>query len=423
MSDTAEKTAGWRNYIPPRDVQRSIELAKSDTYRWCDLRCAEPFVSDWKQTWEKLYNEPYKGITIDGHVIPNLYHLAGQNDDHGAPTADMVKAAENALEIASPEQRQALLKDVNSPEWRSWINPEIYIFRHGLRFEEISEDLVLALHNLIRKSLSPAGYEKAVGCMNVNGFLGEVVDGKGVLNTKSYNFVIFGIPSENEPWGWQLFGHHLCMNCFVVGTQMVISPVFMGAEPNVIDDGPHKGTELFIEQEQLGLRLMQSLDQETQKDTCVYSKLSGPEYPSWRFHRADQRHLGGAFQDNRVIPYEGVKVSGFTEPQQNILRKLIILSLNFLPERALAARMKEISDCWANTYFCWIGGFQPGNAFYYKIHSPVLMVEFDHHTGVFLNNKEPLPFHIHTLVRTPNGNDYGKALLEQYRQQQDCKSL
>lgn len=42
------------------------------------------------------------------------------------------------------------------------------------------------------------------------------------------------------------------------------------------------------------------------------------------------------------------------------------------------------------------------------------MVEFDHHSGVFLTNKDPLPFHIHTLVRTPNGNDYGKELLNQY---------
>ena len=39
------------------------------------------------------------------------------------------------------------------------------------------------------------------------------------------------------------------------------------------------------------------------------------------------------------------------------------------------------------------------------------MIEFDHHTGVFLTNEEPMTFHTHTIVRTPNGNDYGMDLL------------
>ena len=79
--------------------------------------------------------------------------------------------------------------------------------------------------------------------------------------------------------------------------------------------------------------------------------------------------------------------------------------------------MQEIEAHWdEDTYFCWIGGFARETGFYYKVHSPVIMLEFDHHSGVFLNNKLPLPFHIHTLVRTPNGNDYGKELLRLYQQ-------
>ncbi|KAM6514208.1 hypothetical protein FALCPG4_015365 [Fusarium falciforme] len=252
--------------------------------------------------------------------------------------------------------------------------------------------------------------------MKVNQFLGEVVDGTKVLNGNSYNFVIFGTPLANEPWGWQLFGHHLCMNCFVVGKQIVISPVFMGAEPNIIDAGPNKGVELFIDQEQTALRLMQSLDPTIQKAVQIYSKLNGPEFPTWRHHRADQRHLGGAFQDNRVITYEGVKVTTLFGSQQSVIDKIIALNLNYLPEKGLAVRMQDISAHWDETWFCWIGGFRDRDAFYYKVHSPVVMVEFDYHSGVFLNNKEPLPFQIHTLVRTPNGNDYGKELLQQYRQ-------
>ena len=52
--------------------------------------------------------------------------------------------------------------------------------------------------------------------------------------------------------------------------------------------------------------------------------------------------------------------------------------------------------------------------FYYRIQSPVTFIEFDHHAGVFLTNPEPAKFHVHTIVRTPNGNDYGFDLLRQH---------
>ena len=65
----------------------------------------------------------------------------------------------------------------------------------------------------------------------------------------------------------------------------------------------------------------------------------------------------------------------------------------------------------ADTHFCWIGGFDEDSPFYYRIQSPVVFIEFDHHAGVFLTNDRPAKFHVHTIVRTPNGNDYGIDLL------------
>ncbi|KAI1612055.1 hypothetical protein EDD37DRAFT_633801 [Exophiala viscosa] len=41
------------------------------------------------------------------------------------------------------------------------------------------------------------------------------------------------------------------------------------------------------------------------------------------------------------------------------------------------------------TYFCWIGGFDDSAAFDYRIQNPVVAVELDHHSRVFLTNKEP----------------------------------
>ncbi|HEY3120753.1 MAG TPA: DUF3500 domain-containing protein, partial [Vicinamibacteria bacterium] len=61
------------------------------------------------------------------------------------------------------------------------------------------------------------------------------------------------------------------------------------------------------------------------------------------------------------------------------------------------------------------------SVFYYRIHSPVILVEFDHQSPANLRHlaadaKAPTRQHIHAVVRTPNGNDYGKDLLRQHYQ-------
>jgi hypothetical protein len=66
------------------------------------------------------------------------------------------------------------------------------------------------------------------------------------------------------------------------------------------------------------------------------------------------------------------------------------------------------------TRFFWIGGTEDGDVYYYRIHSPVVLIEFDHQRGVAFDNDEPSRNHIHTVVRMPNGGDYGVDLLRQH---------
>lgn len=73
--------------------------------------------------------------------------------------------------------------------------------------------------------------------------------------------------------------------------------------------------------------------------------------------------------------------------------------------------MREIDRHLDETHFAWIGATHDDAVFYYRVHSPVILIEFDHHAGIFLDNPEPEPFHVHTIVRTPNGGDYGQDLL------------
>ena len=88
--------------------------------------------------------------------------------------------------------------------------------------------------------------------------------------------------------------------------------------------------------------------------------------------------------------------------------------IEYLPKGALAARMREVERHIDDTHWCWIGLYGDDDPYYFRIQSPVIMCEFDHHSGVFLTNREPAKCHIHTIVRTPNGNDYGKDVLRQH---------
>lgn len=326
------------------------------------------------------------------------------------PIASIVDATTSLLSQLNPAQLALVQYHIDSPEWRSWSNPEFLLSSKGIRLDELTPSVRASVLAVLEATLSPEGYAKAVGAMRINGFLGELVEAPRVCNEFSYNFVLFGRPSVSGAWGFSFYGHHLCLNVFLHRTQAVISPWFTGAEPNLIDSGPHRGTRILEEEERLGLRLMQSLPPAARARAQVYKLLRDPAMPHGRWNHDDQRHLCGAYRDNRVVPYEGVLVSEMDAQQQALVTAILEQYLLYLPARAREIRLAQIKAWYHETYFCWIGGFGDQDPFYYRLQSPVVIIEFDHHSGVFLTNKEPAKFHIHTLLRTPNGGDYGMAL-------------
>jgi hypothetical protein len=377
------------------------------------VRMRSPRAQELFETWAKLAAAPFQGLTTDGHVQPGLYSLEPQD----APTPAMVEAANALLGLLTSEQRAAMCLPVDSQLWRHWQNTELYVEHHGLRLDENEPAIRHAVMAVVRVSLSRKGHDIANGVMRLNRFLGDLVGGPAVLGEWAYTFCLFGGPAESEPWGWQLFGHHLSLNCFVIGRQMVLSPCFLGAEPNYADAGPFAGTHLFEDEERAGLALMRSLSASQQRQAIVAHAMVGGDLPPGRRHFADNLHLGGAFQDNRIVPYEGLRASALSAKQQHDLLDLVAAHVAPLPAGPFAARLAEVERHLGDTHFCWIGGVEETNAFYYRIQSPVIFIEFDHHTGVFLTNAEPAKFHVHTIVRTPNGNDYGIDLLRLHYQQ------
>ena len=127
-------------------------------------------------------------------------------------------------------------------------------------------------------------------------------------------------------------------------------------------------------------------------------------------------HLGGAHRDNRIVPYEGLDAA--SDERSDSAGCWPTLRANISPPcRTGRARRasKTSSAILAETHFCWIGGAGEADALSTTAsRARSLFIEFDMHSGVFLTNREPAKFHVHTIVRTPNGNDYGIDLLRQH---------
>src|SRR5919199_662126 len=79
-----------------------------------------------------------------------------------------------------------------------------------------------------------------------------------------YWLSVFGEPSASQPWGGQIDGHHLILNCFVLGDQVVMTPQFMGSEPVYAKTGKHAGTRVFEVEEAQGFGFMRALSADQQ---------------------------------------------------------------------------------------------------------------------------------------------------------------
>jgi hypothetical protein len=406
----------YRRYLFPHDHPRLAEVRGMDPHTYGDFsRAPGTFTGGLVEGWTPLYKNEFRGVTEDGVLREGLHPLEPARPGEEAPVAAMVVAADDLLSVLDDGQRARVSFGVDAVEWQTWANPEFLQFDTGLRLDLQSEPVREKALALMRASLSPEGYELAHAMMLINGFLGEVVDLETILNEFSYNLALYGTPDLCAPWGWQLFGHHCALNCLVVEGRMVLSPVFLGAEPDEIDAGPHAGlTGPFADRITLGTDLMAALSDEQRRQATVYEQMVDPAMPPGRVHPGDERHLAGAFQDNRVIPFEGVRVADLPEAAQSAARRIAETFVALLPEGPRAARLREIDAAWNETWFSWIGGSAPGDVFYYRLQSPALIAELDHHCGVFLDYDTPQPFHIHTVLRTPHGNDYGRAWVRQW---------
>lgn len=346
--------------------------------------------------------EPFKGVTTNGEIRTDLYPI----QPTGVSTEAIRQAATAFVDALTPHQRQKALFKLDDVKWRKWMNVHFYI-RQGVSFEEMTISQREAAFNMMAASLSAKGLQLSRDIMRLNHTLGELNNNNFVdYGEWKYWIAILGIPSKDKPWGWQIDGHHLIINYFVLGDQVVMTPLFIGSEPAIAEVGKYKGLAVLQAEQDRGLAFIQALTADQRQKAILQSD------------KIVDYNLAEAFKDNLVLDYTGLAGSEFSSAQQAHLLRLIKLYVDNMAEGHAKVKMEEVAKYIDETHFAWIGGIDQGAVFYYRIQSPVILVEFDHQLPVgirhLVNPDVPNRQHIHAVVRTPNGNDYGKDLLRQH---------
>jgi Protein of unknown function (DUF3500) len=346
--------------------------------------------------------EPFRGIVAGNGIVPGLF----ARERTGIPLTALAEAARSFLATLTAAQCKAVCFAIEDETWRHWSNIHPWLMRHGVCLADLDGNQRERALALVRETMSAAGYRTARDIMRLNEHMLEVTGKAEEYSEWFYWVSIFGTPSPDEPWGWQIDGHHLNLNCFVLGDQLVLTPGFMGSEPVLARSGKYAGTRVFAAEEEQGLALMRSLSADEQARATI-----GTDLP--------RELLTAAFCDNRRIDPVGIRYGDLPAEGRERLEALLATYTGRIRPGHAEIRYGEAKRHLGETHFAWIGSCDEASPFYYRVLSPVILIEFDHVSGIVYDNDTPSRDHIHTVVRTPNGNDYGKDLLRQHYAEHD----
>ncbi|PRY06453.1 uncharacterized protein DUF3500 [Kineococcus rhizosphaerae] len=348
--------------------------------------------------------DEFVGLTTDGTVVTDLYSIHST----GVSTAPVVAAAAAFLSSLTDAQRTATVfeidpTDYTTDQFRLWSNIHSYT-RQGVEVSTLTAAQLLAGRELLAAGLSARGLTLSENIRRVNGIAGVQLNQTDQFYEGRYNFTIMGTPSETDPWGWQFEGHHQVINYFVLGDQVVMTPTFWGSEPTTIANETYGTITLFDEEIEAALAAVNSLTTAQQATAVISATKTGDD------------NVAEAFKDNVEVPYVGILLSDLTTAQQDLMLELIWLFVYTQKGDHAEIRFDEIKQYLTQTYFAWKGPTDVDAVFWFRFQSPVFYLEFDCETPGpvgqgYGDAQVPSRKHIHSIMRTPNGNDYGKALL------------
>ncbi|MEO8019762.1 MAG: DUF3500 domain-containing protein [Pseudomonadota bacterium] len=308
-------------------------------------------------------------------------------------------AASAFLKSLPAELRSAASFPVDSPERIKW--NFVPMERVGVSLLKLDDPQSEFLGPLLASALSPEGLLAARGVMKHENILRRVETESGIANASRrdpglYYTAIFGKPSGDAPWSWRFEGHHLSVNVTELpGQAPIVAPVFMGANPAKVLTGPNAGFRLLAAEEDLGRELVTMLPAERRKAAMIQDTAFAEIVTK---------------NDPKVQSLElaGLAAAGMSGDERAQLRRLIELYVGRVTAAAGKDALARLDRAgFEKVRFAWAGGIESGQAHYYRIHGPTLLIEYDDTQG----NAN----HIHTVYRDLD-RDFGGDVLRAHYQ-------
>ncbi len=249
--------------------------------------------------------------------------------------AGLTSTAKAFVATLSADQKSTVVLPAGSPQRVDWhFIPKDQ--RKGLQIKHMDDAQRAAALELLRSTLSQAGYDKATKIMALEGILRELEKGRSggaIRDPQRYYFTLFGQPSEMGRWGLSIEGHHLSLN-FTVDSGVVIAstPTFFAANPTVVREGMSgdvpTGTRVLADEELLAFQLLESLDAQ-QRTTAILDA------------KAPREIRAAGEPQPPAYAADGLSLAGMTDTQQTLLKKLIAVYAGNLRTDLASARLRD----------------------------------------------------------------------------------
>ncbi|HVQ27751.1 MAG TPA: DUF3500 domain-containing protein, partial [Planctomycetota bacterium] len=333
-------------------------------------------------------------------AAPAVREEAARVTGEVALATDMAEAAGRFLSALTPEQRRRANLAFAADERKRWhYVPQA---RKGIPFADLGPAQRHLAYGFLATALSRQGLLKASTIMALE----EVLRRRGstlVRDPEAYHLTIFGEPALGESWGWRLEGHHVSINVTLVdGVRLVTAPLFLGANPARVDGEFLGHARVLGREEDLGFRLLASLDDE-QRRQAIYKSTAPDDI------------LTGPGAGLGALP--GLPAARMNAEQRRLLDAIVDEAAGNLPPEQAALERERMARVGGELQFTWAGGGAPTEPHYYRVAGPTFLYELD--------NTQDGANHVHTVwhTRETAGGDFGDDLLRRHLQAQPHRAL
>jgi hypothetical protein len=291
-------------------------------------------------------------------------------------------------------QKAKIVQDFNADTREKWhFLPWSSYERQGLPLKVLRPDQKELVHRLLQSSLSDTGYKQTTEIIGLEKVLAASSGDPVYRDPERYYISIYGDPAREDVWMWTFEGHHVSLHFTTVADQVSYAPRFFGSNPGRIMEGERKGFSPLVNEEDMGLQLINMLSSDQQK-IAIFNEKAYNDVISFNKSAVE-----------KLAP-EGILVSNLNATQKKLVMDIIYEYVSTIPadqamEKISSIRKEEMNEM----RFAWAGATTLGKAHYYRIQAKTFMIEFD--------NSQNNANHIHSVWRDFDG-DFGRDLLKEH---------